>query len=71
MKTKIRGVTIRGYYGPETAAGKWLFVRTTRSGRYYPVARIVYGDEIAEIETVDISRYFTNAELASALVRAT
>lgn len=67
MKAKIRGQKISGYYGPDMGKGRWLFVHSKKTGRTYSVARIVDG-RIAEIDPEPALRYFSNQEIAEALL---
>ena len=69
MKARIYRTEIEGYYGPDMGKGRWLFVKSTKSRRTYPVARVVNG-EIVEIESEQQLRDFTNREIAEALVAA-
>jgi len=69
MKAQIRGQKLEGYLGPDMGKGRWLFVRSKKSGRTYPVARTVNG-EIVEIDNERALRDFSNEEVANALMSA-
>jgi hypothetical protein len=69
MKTKIRGQEISGYYGPDMGKGRWLFVRSKKTGRTYSVARVV-GGQIVELDDEQALTGYTNQEIAEALIAA-
>jgi hypothetical protein len=65
-----RSVTVgKNTYKMYQAPTKWVFVKSTKSGRSYPVAQIVDG-EIVTLESQPALSNVSNRELAQAWLKS-
>jgi hypothetical protein len=69
MKTTINYQTIEGFYGPEMNGARWLFVKSHKSKKSYPIAKVA-GTTIISIEREQALSVATNEEIAKALIAA-